>query len=49
MSLRFDYSKADPKAVQARYGLQKYVKKSELDKGLIHLMEMRATQLNGCA
>lgn len=49
MSLRFDHTKTDPKAMQAMYGLQRYVNNSDLDTSLVHLIELRASQINGCA
>lgn len=39
----------DPNAYRAVLGLQKYVNKSGLDKGLIALVDIRASQLNRCA
>jgi AhpD family alkylhydroperoxidase len=39
----------DPQAYPAVYGLQKYVNGSGLGKRLVALVDIRASQLNGCA
>jgi AhpD family alkylhydroperoxidase len=46
---RLDVHGVDPKAVQAVYGLEKYVRGSGLDPKLYELIKIRASQLNGCA
>jgi AhpD family alkylhydroperoxidase len=48
MSQRLDYAKAAPDGFKAMYGVEQYVQKS-VDKGLIHLVKVRASQINGCA
>jgi AhpD family alkylhydroperoxidase len=49
MSQRIDYYKTSPEAVKAILGLEGYVSKSSLDKILIELINLRASQINGCA
>lgn len=50
MTPRIDYMTASPEAFQAVYGLEQYVsEKSGLDHRLIHLIKIRASQINGCA
>ncbi len=38
-----------PAAMGAMYGLQKYVQSSGLEPALLDLIELRASQINGCA
>ena len=38
-----------PQAYQAMRGLQSFVNDSGLDHGLLQLIEVRASQINGCA
>ena len=49
MEPRLDPSHVSPKAYQAMYGLESYVRHSGLEGGLLELIKMRASQLNGCA
>jgi AhpD family alkylhydroperoxidase len=49
MQARLDPSKVAPDAYRAVYGLEKYVQSSGLSHGLIHLIKLRASQINGCA
>ena len=49
MQPRIDYTKYAQEAQQAMLGLEKYIAKSGLDHKLIHLIKMRASQINGCA
>jgi AhpD family alkylhydroperoxidase len=49
MSTRIDYSKVSPGAIQAMFGLEKYIHGSGLESSLLHLVKMRASQINGCA
>lgn len=50
MTIRLDYIKhADPEPLQALSGLSGYLHHSPLDSGLLSLIELRASQLNGCA
>ena len=49
MKPRIDFNRVSPRAFQAMFGLQRYVNESGLDPALLRLMEMRASQINGCA
>jgi AhpD family alkylhydroperoxidase len=49
MEPRIDYSKHAPEAQKAMFTLEKYIFGSGLDHKLIHLMKLRASQINGCA
>jgi AhpD family alkylhydroperoxidase len=49
MQPRIDYHKAAPDAVRAVLGLEKFVHASGIAPRLIHLIKLRASQLNGCA
>lgn len=44
-----NYQAIEPSAYQAMLGLEKYIRTSGLDHGLMHLIKVRASQLNGCA
>lgn len=46
---RLSVSEVDPKAYQAIFSLEKYVRNGSLDEGLLSLVKTRASQLNGCA
>jgi AhpD family alkylhydroperoxidase len=49
MEPRIDYRKYAPDAQKAMLALEKYIAECGLDHKLIHLMKMRASQINGCA
>ncbi len=49
MSTRINLAKADPKAMEAMIGLEKYIAQSGLDKKLYELIKTRTSQMNGCA
>ena len=49
MSVRIDYRKASPGALQAMLGLEKYVHQSGLDPALLELVKTRVSRINGCA
>jgi len=50
MTLRLDYPKhADPLPLQALTAISGYLHESDPDPQLLSLMELRASQLNGCA
>jgi AhpD family alkylhydroperoxidase len=49
MSTRIDYNKIAPEAFRAMFGLERYVRDSGLEPSLLHLIKMRASQINGCA
>lgn len=44
-----DYSAAAPGAMKAMYGLEKYIRECGLERSLIELVKLRASQINGCA
>ena len=46
---RLDFTKVAPAALKAMYSLQKYVDESGLEPSLLKLVEVRASQINGCA
>lgn len=48
MGQRLDYMKASPEGFKAMLGVEAHVKGS-LDKMLLHLVKVRASQINGCA
>jgi AhpD family alkylhydroperoxidase len=45
---RFDPGKLAPAAYKALLGLEAYVANSSVDATLLHLVKMRASQMNGC-
>jgi AhpD family alkylhydroperoxidase len=49
MQQRLDAMKISPAAYKALAGLQAYVDQSSLEKSLIELVKIRASQINGCA
>jgi AhpD family alkylhydroperoxidase len=49
MKARFDYMKDAPGVLQAMRGLEKYLQDCGLEESLIHLVKLRASQVNGCA
>jgi AhpD family alkylhydroperoxidase len=50
MQARFDFPKAAPDAYKAVAALEKYVREdSGIDHRLLHLIKLRASQINGCA
>src|SRR5512146_1066143 len=49
MKARLDYLKVGRGAYEAMLGLEKYLHQCSLEEGLIHLIKLRASQLNGCA
>nr|BDT32281.1 carboxymuconolactone decarboxylase family protein [Myxococcus sp. MH1] len=46
---RFDIAKLAPGIYSAMMGLEKYLHQCGLEAGLLHLIKLRASQLNGCA
>jgi AhpD family alkylhydroperoxidase len=46
---RLDIHRVDPKAHQAVFAMERYLRDSGLDGGLGQLIKIRASQLNGCA
>src|SRR5690242_5072355 len=49
MEPRIDARKYAPEALKAMLALETYLANSGLDHRLIHLLKMRASQINGCA
>jgi AhpD family alkylhydroperoxidase len=49
MKERIDVQNAAPGALQAMLGLENYITKCGLERPLIELVKMRASQINGCA
>lgn len=49
MSQRLDYTKANPAVIKAMIGLEQRIAQSALEKPLIELVRLRASQINGCA
>jgi AhpD family alkylhydroperoxidase len=49
MQARFEYMKAAPGVYKAMSALEQYLNESELEQPLLHLIKMRASQINGCA
>ncbi|PMQ06165.1 Alkyl hydroperoxide reductase AhpD [Dyella sp. AD56] len=49
MNQRLDYYKANPAALKAMVGLEQRIAQSALEKPLIELVRLRASQINGCA
>ena len=49
MTMRFEFGKADPAALKAMMGLERYVRNSGLDPTLVELIKVLASQINRCA
>lgn len=49
MHPRLDFQKAAPDALKAVMQLEAYVQNSGLERRFIHLIKLRASQINGCA
>ncbi|MBH5320542.1 carboxymuconolactone decarboxylase family protein [Paenibacillus sp. GSMTC-2017] len=49
MKTRMDLGQELPKAYDAMLGMEKFVITSSLEKSLIELVKIRASQINGCA
>jgi len=49
MQQRFDFTEVAAEGYKAMLGVHSYVQKSGLDLGLIELVKIRASQINGCA
>ncbi|MGO4263419.1 carboxymuconolactone decarboxylase family protein [Lysobacter sp. TAB13] len=49
MSARLDYNQVDPQGSRALAGLSAYVENSGLERALIDLINVRISQINGCA
>jgi len=46
---RIDYFSAAPAAVERMLAIEAYLRECGLEHGLLHLVKIRASQLNGCA
>ena len=49
MEARIDLTKISPAAYKAMAGLEGFVKESGLERSLLELVRIRASQINGCA
>ena len=49
METRINYIQAEPHLTKALYGLELAIQKCGLDHALLHLIKLRASQINGCA
>jgi AhpD family alkylhydroperoxidase len=49
MEARLDYQKFNPEPLQAMLALEKYIANCGLDHKFVHLLKLRASQINGCA
>jgi AhpD family alkylhydroperoxidase len=49
MQSRFNYAKLSSGGYQAMLGLEKYLAQCGLEEGLLHLVKLRVSQINGCA
>jgi AhpD family alkylhydroperoxidase len=49
MEPRLDYRKFNPEPLQAMLALEKYIANCGLDHKFVHLLKLRASQINGCA
>ena len=49
MEARFNLFTAAPEAYQAMRGLEEYLHRCGLEQPLLHLVKLRASQVNGCA
>ncbi len=46
---RMNVHETDPQAYQSMFAMEKYVHAGDLGEGLISLVKLRASQINGCA
>ena len=49
MKQRFDFTRVAAEGYKAMLGVHSYVQKSGLDLGLLELVKIRVSQINGCA
>jgi alkylhydroperoxidase family enzyme len=49
MQARMNFAKASPAAYKAVLALEDFVQTSGLERRFIHLIKLRASQINGCA
>jgi AhpD family alkylhydroperoxidase len=46
---RYSHTKVAPDGAQAMLGLERYLHNCGLEESLVHLIKLRASQINGCA
>lgn len=49
MKSRINSAQVAPGAFEAMLGLEKYIHSASIEPGLIHLLKLRVSQINGCA
>jgi len=49
VGISIDYVRVEPGIGQALGGLHTYIRKTSLDSRLLHLIDIRVSQINGCA
>lgn len=49
METRFNYAKLSPGAVKAMLDMERYLHGCGLEEPLLHMIKLRASQINGCA
>ena len=49
MEPRFNYAKSSPGAVKAMLDMERYLHGCGLEEALLHMVKLRASQINGCA
>jgi AhpD family alkylhydroperoxidase len=49
MEQRIQYTKYSPEALKAMLAMERYLKGCGLEEGLLHMIRLRASQINGCA
>ena len=49
MEERFSYPRVAPGVLKAMMGLEEYVRDCGVEESLLHLIKLRASQINGCA
>jgi AhpD family alkylhydroperoxidase len=49
MQPRIDYRRFAPEALKGMYALESYLSHCSLDHHFLHLLKLRASQINGCA
>jgi AhpD family alkylhydroperoxidase len=49
MTPRIDYQKVNPQPLHLMLNIERYLRGCGLGSGLLHLIKMRASQINGCA
>ncbi len=49
MQARLDYAQAAPEGVKIMHAMERYLRECGLEQSLLHLVKVRASQMNGCA